>query len=104
MTARARGDDPLLVDGPEVIEGARVRLRPFRPGDGAAVWPAVEESRAEIAAWQDWHEGHRSPAESERAIRRLRAKFVARECLYFAIWHAADDRFLGWVGVEDIDW
>ncbi len=104
MTAGARADDPLLIDVPELIEGSRVRLRPFRPGDGLEVFPAVEESRAEIAAWQDWHEGHRSPADSERAIRRLLAKFFARECLYFAVRHAADDRFLGWVGVEDIDW
>jgi RimJ/RimL family protein N-acetyltransferase len=96
--------DPLLIDVPEQLEGPRVVLRPFQPGDGAAVWPAVEESRQEVARWQDWIDGHRSARHSELAVRRLRLKFVARECLYFGIWHRLDQRFLGWVGVEDIDW
>jgi RimJ/RimL family protein N-acetyltransferase len=96
--------DPLLIDVPEQLEGPRVVLRPFRAGDGAAVWPAVEESRQEVALWQDWIESHRSPRHSELAVRRLRLKFIARECLYFGIWLRLDQHFLGWVGVEDIDW
>ncbi len=95
---------PLMIEMPVRLEGSRVLLRPFRNGDGAAVWPAVEESRAEIRRWEDWEEGHRSPDEFEVAIRRLQLKFVSREALYFGIWRKLDERFLGWVGVENINW
>ena len=96
--------DPRKFEVPERLEGERVLLRPFLPGDGAGVWPAVEESRPQIEPWQDWHERHRCPEDSEREVLRLARKFTEREYLYFAILTRADGRFLGWVGLEDIDW
>jgi RimJ/RimL family protein N-acetyltransferase len=93
-----------MIEVPSRLEGSRVFLRPFREGDGAAVWSAVEESRAEIQQWEDWEEGHRSLDQSELAARRLRLKFLSREALYYGIWRKPDEDFLGWVGVENINW
>ncbi len=36
--------DPLLVDLPAEIVGERVLIRPFRAGDGLAVFEAIDES------------------------------------------------------------
>ncbi len=41
-------DDPILLDLPDEICGERVLVRPYRFGDGRALFEAVEESRDHI--------------------------------------------------------
>lgn len=42
-----------------------VALRYYRPGDVAAVFEAVDESRAEIGAWMDWCHADYAPRDAE---------------------------------------
>ena len=110
VTGSAAGDgwvnteELRIIQVPDRLNGVRILLRPLQPGDGAAVWPAVEESRADIARWEDWHERHQCPEDSEHEARRLGQEFAERNYLYFAIFRRSDDLFLGWVGLEEINW
>lgn len=79
-------------------------LRPFRPGDGAALWEATEESREHIRPWLPWGEDTRTPADSESYARRACARWITREDLPLGIWEAETGRFLGGTGLHRIDW
>ncbi len=95
---------PILTDLPDVLLGKRVLLRPFRPGDGAAMWPAVEESREQISPWLPWVEKTRSVEDQEAAARRGAARWLTREDLMVGIWDRATGRYLGGSGLHRIDW
>jgi len=56
-------------------------IRPLRPGDGAAIFEAVEESRAEIASWLPWVEKTGSIDDQEQAVRRGAARWLLRDDL-----------------------
>ena len=92
VTGSAAGDgwvnteELRIIQVPDRLNGVRILLRPLQPGDGAAVWPAVEESRADIARWEDWHERHQCPEDSEHDgrddggreyARKIRHQFLA---------------------------
>ena len=57
--------NPILLDLPEQLVGERVLVRPYRPGDGGALWEAVEESREHILPWLPWGDTHKTRADSE---------------------------------------
>jgi RimJ/RimL family protein N-acetyltransferase len=95
---------PILVDLPEQLLGERVLVRPFRPGDGQALWEAVEESREHLLPWLPWGDTHRSPADSEAFARKNHARWITREDLPVAIWERATGTFLGGSGLHRIEW
>ena len=47
-------DKPELIDLPARIDGEKCVLRPYRPGDGVAIFHAVDRSRADLKLWVDW--------------------------------------------------
>jgi ribosomal-protein-serine acetyltransferase len=96
--------DPVLIDVPETLAGARVALRALRPGDGKALWEAIEESRDQLREWQTWQLWYRSRSHAELAVHRARLAFLDRKRLYYGAWHRQDGGFLGWAGLEDISW
>lgn len=96
--------DPILTDLPDALPGERVLLRPLRPGDGAAIWEAVEESREQISPWLPWVEKTRSAEDQEAAARRGAARWLTREDLMVGIWDRATGRYLGGSGLHRIDW
>jgi RimJ/RimL family protein N-acetyltransferase len=98
------GSTPASVDVPERLAGARVTLRSFRSGDGDALWSAIEESREQLAKWQTWQHADKVPADCEARVGRIQDEFRARKQLYYAAVGTDDDRFLGWAGLEHIDW
>lgn len=95
---------PILLDLPDELLGERVLLRPLRPGDGAVVWLAVEESRAQIGPWLPWVEKTLGPEDSEAAARRGAARWLTREDLMVGVWERATGRYLGGSGLHRIDW
>lgn len=95
---------PILRDLPDELFGPRVRVRPLRPGDGAAVWEAVEESREQIGPWLPWVEKTLGPDDSEAAARRGAARWQTREDLMVGVWERATGRYLGGSGLHRIDW
>jgi RimJ/RimL family protein N-acetyltransferase len=95
---------PILRDLPDELCGERVVLRPFRAGDGAALWEATEESRDHIRPWLPWGEETRAPADSEAYARRSLARWMSREELPLGIWERTTGRFLGGTGLHRIRW
>jgi RimJ/RimL family protein N-acetyltransferase len=95
---------PILTELPELLLGERVLVRPFRPGDGAALWDAVEESREHILPWLPWGDTHKSPADSEAYARRNCAKWLTREDLPLSVWDRSAAEFLGGSGLHRIEW
>lgn len=95
---------PILRDLPTELIGERVIVRPYRPGDGQAVWEAVEESREHILPWLPWGDTHRSPSDSEAFVRRSYARWLTREDLSLSIWHRKSGTYLGGSGLHRMNW
>jgi hypothetical protein len=79
--------DPVLIDVPESLLGPRVVLRALYPGDGKALWEAIEESRTQLQEWQTWQHWYRSRTHAELAVHRARLAFLDRKRLYYGAWH-----------------
>lgn len=94
----------LLIDLPEEILGQRVMIRPYRPGDGAAVFEAVNETRDNLLPWIPWANEHQTIEESEAMVRRACGNFILREDLTMAIFQLETGRYLGGTGLHRIDW
>ena len=95
---------PILMELPAQLVGERVLVRPYRPGDGNALWEAVDESRDHILPWLPWGDTHKSPADSEVFARRFAASWLTREDLILGVWDSSGNRFLGGSGLHRIDW
>lgn len=96
--------EPLLLEFPDELLGPRVCVRPYRPGDGAQMFEAVQESLAELRPWMVWADNHAKPEDSELTIRRIRAKWDSREDLGLGIFDRETGRFLGGSGLHRLDW
>ena len=95
---------PILRDLPAEIVGQRILLRPYRAGDGAALWEAVEESRDHLRPWLPWVDTHRTPNDSEAFARRAQARWLLREDMGLSLWERAGGRFVGGAGLHPADW
>lgn len=104
MPGMSAPSPPILHDLPDELCGPRVRLRPYRPGDGAAVFEAVAESRDSLRPWMPWADGHQSVDDSEAFARRAQAQWLTREDLPVGVWERATDRYLGGTGLHRIKW
>jgi RimJ/RimL family protein N-acetyltransferase len=100
--------DPLLIDVPTRLETERLILRCPRPGDGAMLAEAEQESNEELRPWMLWAQTARGLDEAEIYCRRMAARFILREDL---VWHAferdasgAEGRFVLSCGLHRMDW
>lgn len=94
----------ILRDLPDELIGTRVIVRPVRPGDGTAIFKAVEESRDQIGFWLPWVEKMRSADDQEAAVRSAAARWLLREDLMVGIWDKTTGQYLGGSGLHRIDW
>ncbi len=79
--------DRILLDFPERLEGERIVVRPWRAGDGAVLFEAVDASREAILPWLPWgRSSHATPEVSESLVRKWRAQGDLREDLSMGIW------------------
>jgi RimJ/RimL family protein N-acetyltransferase len=95
---------PILLKLPETLEGQRVMLRPWRRGDGRALWGAIDESRDHLAPWMPWLDDTRNPDDSEEYAIRAGAHWSLREDLAVGIFERESGRVLGGSGLHRIDW
>ncbi len=95
---------PILKEVPEEVVGERVLLRPYRPGDGAPLCEAIEESRDHHLPWIPWGGAHKLPADYEADARKMQARWLLRDDLPFGIWERATDRYLGAINLNRINW
>ena len=95
---------PLLISLPEELDGPRVRLRPYRPGDAAGLWQAVQESHALLEPWMPWVRDYQEPDDAREFVVRARARWQLREDLAVAIVERETGRFLGGSGLHRMNW
>lgn len=96
--------NPLLLDLPDHLDGARLVLRAPRPGESGALNAAVCESLEELRVWMPWAQEAPSLEESEEYSRRTQAAWILREDLPWRIYLKNGERFLGVCGLHRIDW
>lgn len=96
--------DPVMLDLPEENAGERVVLRPYRPGDGPALFECVGEAREHLRPWLPWVDFHRTPEDSEGFARKAYSRWLLREDLTVGIWLRESGRLLGGSGLHPRDW
>lgn len=96
--------EPILRDLPSELLGERVLVRPYRAGDGLAVFEAVQESREHLRRWMPWVSAHQQVEDSETFARRAAVQWMSREDLVVGIWDRESSRYLGSSGLHPKDW
>ena len=94
----------LLLDIPETLETARLRLCAPQPGRGAVIHEAVLESFTRLRPWMPWARDVPGQEQSEKFCRESRVKWHARETLDFTVFRKEDGRLVGGSGLHTIDW
>jgi ribosomal-protein-serine acetyltransferase len=92
-----------LIDLPQELRGARIVLRPYQPGDGKALFVALDANREDLKTRLSWIDNHRSADDSEAYVRQMAGRWLAREVLVLAIWTQAGE-YCGGAGFHGFDW
>jgi RimJ/RimL family protein N-acetyltransferase len=92
----------ILTPLPVALRGDRVTLRPWRAGDGEALFAIADAERERLQRWMPWPEQHRAPADSEAFVRERAARWALREDLAVAL--VADGGIAGGSGMHRFDW
>src|SRR5579859_2831788 len=95
--------EPILNDFPDHFETERLLVRCPRPGDGSALYGAVEASQPELNRWMPWSYNYTLNA-AEVFVRGAQAEFLRRENLPLSIFRKTDGLYLGGTGLHDIVW
>lgn len=95
---------PRLLDLPERFETSRLVLRPYREGDGAAFFDAVDEDRKDLSQWLGWVDQHRTVADAESYVRDMAGKWTTRESLILGIFSKDQKTLYGGTGFHGFDW
>jgi ribosomal-protein-serine acetyltransferase len=93
-------DDPF----PRELRGPRVLLRALDAEDAAAVWAAIEESRAHLEPWLPWVQALRSIEDERADIARMRERAALRTDWTVGVFDPATGRYLGGSGLHRIRW
>ena len=77
--------------------------RPYRASDAAMLHEAVNETAESLAAWLDWYRPDYALADAEQWIAHCTKGRESGDLYVFALFDAADERFLGAVGISQRD-
>ena len=95
---------PRLVELPDLFETDTFVLRPYRAGDGAAFFSAVEEDRQELAQWLAWTGQYKSVDDAEAYVRNMAGRWITRESLIMGIFSKDGKTLYGGTGFHGFDW
>lgn len=95
---------PSLIEFPEEFTTERLLIRKPMPGDGKAVYEAMQASLDELKPWMPWAHTNQSEQDVEANIRDSIAKFISREDLRLHIFNKDSGEFIGSTGLHRIDW
>ena len=95
---------PELLDLPAALAGSKVMLRPYRAGDGAGFFAAVDADREALSKWVGWVDQHRTRDDAEAYVRRMHAKWQERSALIMGIWSKDGRDYFGGIGFHGLDW
>ncbi|UQA54875.1 GNAT family N-acetyltransferase [Polyangium aurulentum] len=96
--------DPILLDLPDALEGPRVRVRPYQPGDGSAFFRAIDAHREALSTWLGWLEQYPSVEPAEAYVRRQAASWLLRESFVASLWLKESGEYIGGAGFHLVDW
>jgi RimJ/RimL family protein N-acetyltransferase len=95
---------PILFDFPEEFTTERLVIRKPMPGDGKAVFEAVQASLNELKPWMPWAHREQTEQDTEAIVREAYAKFITREDLRLHIFNNVTGEFIGSSGLHRINW
>lgn len=95
---------PRLLVLPERLVGENIVVRPYRLGDAAAHFAAVQEDRAELAEWVAWTDNFQTLADSEDYVLKMAGRWVTREGLIMGIFSKDEKTLFGGTGFHGFDW
>jgi len=95
---------PRLLALPERLGGENIVVRPYRLGDAAAHFAAVQEDRAELAEWVAWTDNFQTIADSEDYVLKMAGRWVTREGLIMGIFSKDEKTLYGGTGFHGFDW
>lgn len=96
--------NPVLIDFPSEFVTERLHLRMPMPGDGKAVYEAIQASITELKPWLPFAHEEQSEQNTEANIRIAHAKFLLRENMRLHIFHRESGEFIGSSGLHRPDW
>ncbi len=88
---------------PTQIAAPRLRLRALQPGDGPALFQAVDASRAHLHPFNPLGEAIRSITNAERRARLAWADWLAGRAYRFGLW-GVDGAFAGMISLHYGEW
>ena len=95
---------PILLDFSEEFYTERLLIRKPLPGDGKAVYQAMQASLTELKAWMPWAHREQTVEDVEVNMRDAHAKFLTRDDLRLHIFNRETGEFIGSSGLHRINW
>ncbi len=96
--------DPLLIDFPEEFSTERLLIRAARPGDGKAVYEAINASINELKPWMPFAQNEQSEQDVEANIRNAYINFLKREDLRLLVFLKETGELVASSGLHRINW
>jgi RimJ/RimL family protein N-acetyltransferase len=96
--------EPILKDFPQSFSSERLTIRCPLPGDGLALYEAVQESLDELRLWLPWAMGEQTIEKTEANVRRGHTRFLNREDLWLLLFLKDSNVCIGGSGLHRIDW
>ena len=90
-------------NGPAMFRNCDVLIRPFVTADAAAMFDAARESMADLRHWMTWCQPGYSVVDAQAFVAECGPAWQNGEHYSFAIINAADNSFLGSVGLNNIN-
>lgn len=95
---------PILIDFPEQFTTERLLIRKPMPGDGKAVYDAIQASLSELKEFMPWAHRNQTVDDVEVNMREAHAKFLTREDLRLHLYDKETGEFIGSSGLHRINW
>ncbi|MCT9852108.1 GNAT family N-acetyltransferase [Priestia megaterium] len=96
--------NPILFDFPSQFYTERLFIRMPMPGDGQAVFQAINESIEDLRPWMAFAQENQNEETVEINIRKSYAEFLQREDLRLHIFLKDTGEFIGSSGLHRINW
>lgn len=96
--------NPLLIDFPEEFSTERLVIRTPKPGDGQAVFEAINASIQELKPWMPFAQNEQSAQDVELNIREAYIKFLKREDLRLLVFLKETGELVASTGLHRIVW
>lgn len=95
--------NPILIDIPNQFESRRLIFRTPLDGDGNIIYPAIQESKADLEQWSNLPIPESLEA-SEENIRSARANLLLRHTIRLLIFRQDTGEFIGEMQFDNFDW